>query len=151
MCLIHLCTHTNAFFAPSTQQTLSKYWENGTAPERLCAHPFSPPPSQGQGHALSHLLRAQLPSRHLIEVGRSSRVRGLDSRIQEDLFPSPSAPAHRSGEEMINKGSCLLSTWNIPGINDKDSVCHNVLNPKHTTPGELLTLLQRKKQRLKGM
>lgn len=31
---MHMCTYTSVFSAPSTQQALSKYWENGLSSEK---------------------------------------------------------------------------------------------------------------------
>lgn len=77
-----------------------------------------PPLPWGQSHVLSHLLRAQLPSRRLRDGGKVKQRQGVGTagfRKGQSFHP----PAASRGEEVINKGSCLLSTWDIPGTMTK--------------------------------
>lgn len=128
----------------------------GSSPQEEAVWLIPPPspqpslPPWSQDHVLSHPLRAQLPSRHLTEVRRSSRVRVLGCRIQEELFPPPSSCPSGSGEEVINKGSCLLSTWNIPGIMTKTQCAISYLILK-TQPQEDCWLCYRGRNKLRGV
>lgn len=123
--------------------------ENGSSPEKEAVWPVPPTPQ----HPRVKATLSPTPSEPSYQQtsNRGGKVRqshGVELQDSGRAYSLP-PPAARSGEEVINKGSCLLSTWNIPGLMTKTQ-CHNLLNPKHTTPGELLTV-QRKKQRLRGV
>lgn len=49
------------------------------------------------------------------------------------------------GEEMMNQGSCLLSTWNIPGAMTK-TLCAIPYLILKTAPGRRLSVSQGRKQ-----
>lgn len=76
---------------------------------------------QGQGHVFS-----QLPSR---QQAAGSQMLSRESGCWTAWDPGRALFSH--GEEMINQGSCLLSTWNIPGTVTK-TVCHTLFNPKNS-------------------
>ena len=109
----------------------------------------SSPSTEDQSHVISYTLKTPLPSRHLMDGGKVKHRPGSWTAGLREGSSLPS-PAASHGEEVMNEGSYLLSTWNIPGHNDKGSVWHNPPNPKNTIPGGLLTVLQGWKQTQRG-
>lgn len=97
------------------------------APTTLGSRPCSLPPAQSPA--------TQQTSDRRWEVQTEAGCWTMGFRKGYSLHP----PAANRGEEVINKGSCLLSTWNIPGTMTKTRVSHNLLDPKNTNPGGLLT------------
>ena len=110
-------THTNTFSALSTYQTFSKDWENKLWSRGKNLHGSSPS-TEGQSHVISYTLKTPLPSRHLMDGGKVKHRPGSWTAGLRKGSSLPS-PAASHGEEVMNEGSCLLSTWNISGTMTK--------------------------------
>lgn len=113
---------------------LSMNWESRShaKEEAVCFTLHCP---QGQGHAFS-----QRPS---TEQTGGSQMLSRESGCWTAWDPGRAIFSH--GEEMINQGSCLLSTWNIPGTMTK-TLCAKPCLILKTAPGRWLAVSLGRKQ-----